>query len=451
MSNIISAGATGFTRQDLLLSQAADLMRTAWFSRGWTFQEYIFSRRRIIFHNGTVNWECVCSAWAEVESTRVTATATALPVDAAPQQGDPPSKNTADWPPWPDLRRFARLVSLYNRRILTYPEDALDAFAGVISRISPSFDGGFITGLPQAFFDSALLWQPYRPMSRRIAKRLDPNQACLPSWSWVGWHGSIHSESWRSGYGYMRKNPDEYLDHDPTVWQKTSWQTYSTVNWFLVDDSETPSHRKPVHVSGHRYGKSPLEVPPPAGWAQHRCAIDGEAYFRHECDPSQTFWYPIPIPLVYPSPLPGEASAPAPSSIRVRHLWCRTRRAILRLGKPFANSFTSQCYCVDLLDSHGQWIGALRSPFRWILNSLEKGEQEVIELSRGSVENQETEKVSIDEWFREGCPRKRGSYEFYNVMAIEWDGQVAYRQAVGRVVKSAWEQLVTEDIELTLG
>jgi len=34
---------------------AADLVGTVWFSRGWTFQEYLFSRRKIAFHNNTVN------------------------------------------------------------------------------------------------------------------------------------------------------------------------------------------------------------------------------------------------------------------------------------------------------------------------------------------------------------------------------------------------------------
>jgi hypothetical protein len=83
--------------------------------------------------------------------------------------------------------------------------------------------------------------------------------------------------------------------------------------------------------------------------------------------------------------------------------------------------------------------------------SLIYRDHELIELSAGSVLDQETEEVSIDEWFRPECPRFTGKYEFYNVMAIKWDGSIAYRQAVGRVTKTAWERLANEDIEITLG
>ncbi|KAK0643138.1 hypothetical protein B0T16DRAFT_512312 [Cercophora newfieldiana] len=111
---------------------------------------------------------------------------------------------------WPNLYRFAWLVSLYNRRYLTYPEDALDAFAGVLSTIEHTFDGGFITGLPQAFFDSALLWQPWRRGATRRVAKTHHTGPCLPSWSWVGWQGAIDPTSWRSAYAYMRQNPEEY-------------------------------------------------------------------------------------------------------------------------------------------------------------------------------------------------------------------------------------------------
>ncbi|KAF2176965.1 HET-domain-containing protein, partial [Zopfia rhizophila CBS 207.26] len=48
----------GMSSKQTLLDQAMHLMRTKWYSRGWTFQEYLFSKRRVVFHNDTVNWEC---------------------------------------------------------------------------------------------------------------------------------------------------------------------------------------------------------------------------------------------------------------------------------------------------------------------------------------------------------------------------------------------------------
>ncbi|KAK0654893.1 heterokaryon incompatibility protein-domain-containing protein, partial [Cercophora newfieldiana] len=44
------------TDRDVMAVMSADLLRTIWYSRGWTFQEFLFSRRKIIFHNNTINW-----------------------------------------------------------------------------------------------------------------------------------------------------------------------------------------------------------------------------------------------------------------------------------------------------------------------------------------------------------------------------------------------------------
>ena len=41
------------------------LPQTPYFKRGWTFQEYLFSKRRLIFEGQMVRWECSRSAWSE--------------------------------------------------------------------------------------------------------------------------------------------------------------------------------------------------------------------------------------------------------------------------------------------------------------------------------------------------------------------------------------------------
>jgi len=250
----------------------------------------------------------------------------------------------------------------------------------------------------------------------------------------------------------MRKNPDEYYEGDPSIWQKTSWNTQSTVKWFWLD--EKTGEKCPIHISGDMYREScrDMTIPLPAGWTRHQCAVlgeGGEPFFRHEQEPVQEFWYPIPLPPPPPPPPQGRK----PSQIRASYLWCHTRRAVLRLGEVFTNHLTSECWCIDLVDPiRGRWIGAVRLPSKRVFETLAKGEQqEFIELSAGSVLKQETEMVSIDEWFRKECPIQNGSYEFFNVMAIAWVGQVAYRQAIGRVVKSAWQHLAMEEIELRLG
>jgi hypothetical protein len=125
---------------------------------------------------------------------------------------------------------------------------------------------------------------------------------------------------------------------------------------------------------------------------------------------------------------------------------------VLSIGETFHSDTTSKCLCADLVDSGKNWVGVLRYPFaRWMGVEPTYSKHELIELSAGSVLDQETEAVSFDEWSRPGCLRQSGKYEFYNVMAIRWDGSTAYRLAVGRVEKTAWQRLATEEIGVTLG
>ena len=48
------------------------------------------------------------------------------------------------------------MVGKYNARDLTYEQDALPAIWGLLSVLNRSFEGGFLQGLPEMFFDVAL-------------------------------------------------------------------------------------------------------------------------------------------------------------------------------------------------------------------------------------------------------------------------------------------------------
>lgn len=210
-----------------MLNQAISLMQTKWYSRGWTFQEYIFSTRRVIFQNETVNWGCLCASWHERQDiSRLTLAPShgVLPAsDASAIKMDVPAAGLNS-SPWPDMIRYTRLMTLFNERDLTFPEDVLDAFISCLVHLSSVFPGGFISGLPTMCFDAALLWQPWVYLKRRKPRRLSASKAILPSWSWAGWEGIINSESWRSTANYQ-------FEYSPIsdIPQYTSWRTISTV------------------------------------------------------------------------------------------------------------------------------------------------------------------------------------------------------------------------------
>lgn len=185
------------------------LQASVWNHRAWTFQEQVFSRRLLVFGEREVSWECHCTVWFEgmdvVEgqcqnNTEVVAQGFSFAVPA-------------------NLWDYACHVEQYNRRALTFPEDALDAFGGILTTLSTIFTGGFICGLPRMYFDAALLWYNKSPLERRRAVR-DRSRAMPPTWAWAAWGGAI-------GFRDHAKTPDsieplvrwKYRAHNQHQWQ----------------------------------------------------------------------------------------------------------------------------------------------------------------------------------------------------------------------------------------
>src|SRR5205814_9120141 len=72
-------------------------------------------------------------------------------------------------------------LPIYSTRALGNNSDISAAFAGVTTVLEHFFRCNFLHGLPEAFFDLALLWQPEFEICRR--------DESFPSWSWQGWIG----------------------------------------------------------------------------------------------------------------------------------------------------------------------------------------------------------------------------------------------------------------------
>jgi hypothetical protein len=421
---------------------AVDLISSPWFSRGWTLQEFIFSRRKLIFHRKSVNWECHCATWHELQYPLTT---------LAPCSSPPPNLSFLglDITVWPNFHRYARLVCLFSLRSFTFPEDILDAFDGALTAFSKTYKGGLVTGLPQLMFDAALIWQPYNPLARRRPAALETADAVLPSWSWIGWLGNIQSESWRSGYDYVRRDPSTTFNNENVG--ASTWQTLSTVQWY--HSSTVSSTRYPIQAVAAEYKKRyyhKLDAELLEGWSRHACEEAGKFYYSQDTLPGFEFWYPIPI--LDGASVPGRAS-------RSRYIHCTTRRADLTLKLGTFRSACTASAAGPLEDGDGNVVGCLR------LNSTVQGNRgvppcvcQLIELSAGSVILDPSQELLyqvdadiFDEWHLPGWTQRDGLYEFYNVMWIEWEGDIAYRQAVGRVQKKAWDLVATQKVDITLG
>lgn len=91
-------------------------------TRGWTFQEWFFSQRLLIFHNDTVSFQCRSAIWTEIGM---------YPRSPAMAKHIAFQHREALLSRWPNFRLYSEFVSEYMRRILTYLEDVYNAFSAL--------------------------------------------------------------------------------------------------------------------------------------------------------------------------------------------------------------------------------------------------------------------------------------------------------------------------------
>jgi hypothetical protein len=439
------------TNREVMMLNSWTLMCSRWYSRGWTFQEHLLSTRRIVFHNDTIGWECKLASWHESQDL-----SHLLPHGIPPDIIETKEPEVVKQSSWPDMYRYSRLVSMYNRRDLSYPEDVLNAFRGTFSLLSQSFDGVNISGLPETFFNATLLWQPWTPMIRRRAKLQRKGDAVLPSWSWIGWCGDIHSESWALAYTYLRSHRGQ----PSTPQDLYNWQVDPTVEWHYSSRLDDEHYRILDTSQDYRQLSDKPERLEELGWTRWMHS-SGSTVYRHHSVPTQRFWYPIPIP-----PTPRVRSG----LVSARFLHGKTRVATFGLGERFYSE-VCDCDSVDLLsptceyeegsEIRDQWAGFLRlnrvrnSKVRF-RGSATTTTCDLVELSAGSfVENINGVEL-FEESQRPARPKDRRIYEFYNVLCVRWKEQpdtlsrVGYRRALGRVQKDAWDA-VAKPANVTLG
>ncbi|KAI1413406.1 HET-domain-containing protein [Hypoxylon sp. FL1857] len=129
------------------LHSAGSIRSSRWASRAWTFQECFFSPRRVIFTDNDVSYLCSSLYHSDrMEQPRDTYGYTSIVPFSDLTLG-----GRGDWPAW---------LMEYSRRALTYDEDALNAFQGILKYMQR--DGN--------------------------RSRLGDG---FPSWSYIGWAGPM--------------------------------------------------------------------------------------------------------------------------------------------------------------------------------------------------------------------------------------------------------------------
>jgi hypothetical protein len=175
-----------------------DLRASKWYSRGWTLQEAVLSRRRLVFTDNQILFQCQgmvhieSMMWPQIYAQWLASPPSSYMVNSTGNSSASNHKyaffnSGTDNRIWP-------LIELYLRKELTYESDALDAFLGILRSHEKHHLNvtkvrlAHIWGLPfphhrsglhtMAAFCKNLAWVSRQPLRRRNL---------LPSWSWAGW------------------------------------------------------------------------------------------------------------------------------------------------------------------------------------------------------------------------------------------------------------------------
>ncbi|KAF2762495.1 HET-domain-containing protein [Pseudovirgaria hyperparasitica] len=426
-----------------------------WAARGWTMQEDVFSRARLVFVDETVYWECECLGcrYEDIpDKASIQIKPREIVIGVEREDNSWENLHSMISRNEPNTVNLQSLINVYNTRQLTFAQDALYACAGLLNSMRASFPGGFISGLPKDFFDIALLWTSLADITRRQPDAGSYSNCFLPSWSWAGWKGEITFQA------LLRiaspRGPDRYSIYTSMFLERvTATQTWSyrtnTGEWNTIPCRWLESH--------DQYYESSSKEPPP-GW-QRIVAEDTleeipwfyqniehlpRYFYRHDNFPRMNCYFPISGP---------EEGRVQESNVMAREIRCRTNRAYMYKGYVLSSGDAS------ILDREGGWAGAFIDRAIDASNSrkLEDGEIiELVQIAKGVRKEKYpyfsmSDKLVWPEWRQKARPIRGKWYEFYWVLRIDWENGIAYRRGIGRVVAQIWEAQDLEMIDLILG
>jgi hypothetical protein len=180
---------------------------TPWFTRAWTFQEWVLSKRLLISLDDQLFWHCKQSTWCEdmlqrkldkegfcvdpnyppIQRLQLKSEHLRKGDGFGEQDGAIEIKSngrTSVTRPW-SFMAYDWAVQNFSNRDLSYENDILKAFHGISRILALCLDCEMFWGLPESLLDSALLWEPVEQLQRRGTGK------AFPSRSWAGWVGKV--------------------------------------------------------------------------------------------------------------------------------------------------------------------------------------------------------------------------------------------------------------------
>ena len=166
-----------------------EIENSKWRSRAWTFQEEMLATRQFTFTSNEVIFKSTEGEFREQFHDQSSESALFKQKYGTNTLDRPQSELERRFSSGRTFESYTCLISDYSAREISYSTDALNAISGVLAYLEPHFPAGFVFGLPCAYLNAALVWEPFGPVKRR--RHPTSGAPIFPSWSWAGWECKV--------------------------------------------------------------------------------------------------------------------------------------------------------------------------------------------------------------------------------------------------------------------
>ncbi|TGO59937.1 hypothetical protein BOTNAR_0154g00180 [Botryotinia narcissicola] len=221
---------------------------TTWFTRGWTFQELVFSKRILCFTTERTYYSCEEGSWSEdFPLLTLNSNENGDTDEIEDIFYDESLKTGFDFRNKLDpFENYMVMVSKMSTRQFTQESDCLNACRGFYTGLLLKGLGGSVCGIPAICFEFALAWQPEGNLSRRGSQDLSSGNFEFPTWSWAGWKGQIE-------YPFLA-SPDKCGVNMEVRW--AVYEAYKPISSADGSRSSKPKFRALLDVEGGQHGST---------------------------------------------------------------------------------------------------------------------------------------------------------------------------------------------------
>jgi hypothetical protein len=299
------------------------------------------------------------------------------------------------------FRSYEHFLLYYNQKDLTKVEDRLNAIAGIFCRLEMHMKCKFFEGLPTATLDAALLFEMIPSNSKN---RLIDRRGAFPSYSWTGWSG-IPSWSGIPDFNTSLVSVEESIANNKWLDSRTwiIWYSRSTDGSLILLRDHKALHDEPSTILTYRRRNDPpFPIPKSRTHLPTRPKIQLPPEKKRKYSLLQ-FWT---VSALYSI----RTVSPTTASIFDR---LQRRCGYLLLDCDISTSATYSKFEVLILSESQECVPS----------AIESGLMEPLRTSAPT----------------EDVDGRKEEWNFYWVMLIVCDGQIAERKGIGQVYQHSLE------------